>query len=102
MNHANVIEDLAAWTCIGLAAAIAGWIWPFRRGVAGIAVNIVTAIVGAIGAPLLGVAVRLAGSVDDPKCLPLAAVGAILALAITHAVWGRATYVTRHERRSAR
>jgi uncharacterized membrane protein YeaQ/YmgE (transglycosylase-associated protein family) len=101
-SHANMIEDLVAWVCIGITAAIAGWIWPFRRGVAGIAVNILTAIAGAIAVPLLGVTVRLAKSVDDPKCLALAAIGAVLALAIVHAVWGRSTYVARHARRSAR
>jgi hypothetical protein len=95
-------SDLVGWICIGLAAAIAGWIWPFRRGVAGVAVNVVTAIAGAVGLPLLAAGARVVRSVDDPVCLALAAVGAIAALAVVHAVWGHATYLARHPRRSAR
>lgn len=41
-------EGLLSWIAIGLAGSIAGWIWPFRRGVVGIVANAAIAMAGAM------------------------------------------------------
>jgi hypothetical protein len=42
------VETVLGWTAIGAAAAIAGMIWPFRRGATGVVVNLLTGITGAL------------------------------------------------------
>jgi uncharacterized membrane protein YeaQ/YmgE (transglycosylase-associated protein family) len=80
---------LVAWVCIGLAAALAACIWPFRRGVLGVALNVVCSIVGAVVAPLLGIATGFSNSPRDPRALLLAVLGALTLLAIVHLAWHR-------------
>jgi uncharacterized membrane protein YeaQ/YmgE (transglycosylase-associated protein family) len=87
---ALIMSYLVAWVCIGLAAALGAWIWPFRRGVLGVAVNAGAAIIGAVGAPLLGIATGLSSSPGDPRGLLLAVLGALALLAIVHLAWHRA------------
>jgi uncharacterized membrane protein YeaQ/YmgE (transglycosylase-associated protein family) len=86
--------EVLSWMAIGAAAAIAGMIWPFRRGTLGVVANLVAGILGAI-------AFGLASGVLIPAVAPFrlcfAALGALLALLGTHAAWNR--YV-RDRRRS--
>jgi len=81
------MDHVYGWVCIGLAAAFGAWIWPFRRGLAGLAVNAGLGVAGAVGAALLGVSLGLLGSPRDPLALPMAAVGALALLVIAHALW---------------
>ncbi|HEY8088387.1 MAG TPA: hypothetical protein VIF09_11095 [Polyangiaceae bacterium] len=75
------------WVCIGLGAALAALVWPFRRGVLGVALNSSAAIAGAVGAASLGVTLGL--SRDDPRCLPVAVAGAFALLGLVHVSWTR-------------
>jgi uncharacterized membrane protein YeaQ/YmgE (transglycosylase-associated protein family) len=83
-------SSLFAWIAIGAAASLAGMIWPFRRGLTGVIVNLVVGAGGAVLVALLSYAVLPRSS--DPLTtarLLFAAVGAIAALGLTHAVWLR-------------
>ena len=82
-------EVLLSWIAIGLAGSIAGWIWPFRRGVTGIVANAAIAMAGAVSLGLVG---RLFGFYPEgieTTSLLFAAVGAIGALMFAHVVWAR-------------
>jgi uncharacterized membrane protein YeaQ/YmgE (transglycosylase-associated protein family) len=82
--------SLFAWIAIGAAASLAGMIWPFRRGVVGVVVNLLVGASGAVLAALLSYAVLPHAS--DPLTtarLLFAAIGAIAALGLAHAVWLR-------------
>ena len=75
---------------IGAAAALAGMIWPFRRGAIGIAVNLVAGIGGALLAALVSLAVLpREGHAQSPGRLLFAACGALASLAVVHAWSGR-------------
>jgi uncharacterized membrane protein YeaQ/YmgE (transglycosylase-associated protein family) len=82
--------SLFAWIAIGAAASLAGMIWPFRRGVVGVVVNLLVGSSGAVLAALLSYAV-LPHSGDPLTIARLlfAAIGSIAALGLTHAVWLR-------------
>jgi|ERR1019366_667101 uncharacterized membrane protein YeaQ/YmgE (transglycosylase-associated protein family) len=86
----HLMSHIIGWVLIGLAAAFGAWIWPFRRGLVGLAVNAGTGVLGAVGAALLGVSVGLLASSRDPLALPVAAAGALLLLLITHVLWSMA------------
>jgi uncharacterized membrane protein YeaQ/YmgE (transglycosylase-associated protein family) len=88
-----VADAVLGSIAIGVAASLAAMIWPFRRGASGIALNIVTGVLGATGAALISYAV--APSPAMPEHLFFAAVGAIAALGMVHALWARRA----HERR---
>jgi uncharacterized membrane protein YeaQ/YmgE (transglycosylase-associated protein family) len=82
------IDTVLGWTAIGAAAAIAGMIWPFRRGATGIVVNLLTGIAGAFLAALLSFLVLPpTPGRDAPARLLVAALGAMSALGLVHAVW---------------
>lgn len=84
------------WVFLGLAAAIAAFILPFRRGLIGIVVNIVVGIAGATSAALVGIATGMSSSARDPFGFALAGLGAVAFLALLHVVWERSTRVARH------
>jgi hypothetical protein len=84
------MSHIIGWVCIGLAAALVGAIWPFRRGALGFAINACVAMFGAVGAAMLGVPLGIYASSRDPLALPIAALGALMLLVLAHLVWSRA------------
>ena len=82
-------EVMLAWVGIGLAASIAAMIWPMRRGVVGIAINAAIGIGGALSLGLLGHFLHLYGRLASAQSFFFAALGAILALTISHIGWWR-------------
>lgn len=82
-------EGLLSWIAIGLAGSIGGWIWPFRRGVAGIVVNAAIAMSGAVSLGLLGGLFGFYPQAGETTSLLFAAVGAVGALLFAHVVWAR-------------
>jgi hypothetical protein len=90
------MSHIYGWICIGLAAAFAAWIWPFRRGLLGLTVNAALGVAGAVGAALFAVGAGLLGSQRDPAALPIAAAGAVGLLCAAHLVWHMAHPTRRH------
>jgi hypothetical protein len=90
---------LLGWVCMGLGAALGACILPFRRGLLGFALNAVSAVIGAVGAPSLAVTMGLPPG--DPRSLPLAGVGALALLVIVHLSWNRPRLQRRRPQRSA-
>jgi uncharacterized membrane protein YeaQ/YmgE (transglycosylase-associated protein family) len=84
------MSHIIGWVCIGLAAAFGAWIWPFRRGFAGLALNATMGVLGAVGAALLAVSLGLLGSPGDPLGLAVAAAGALALLVFAHVLWSLA------------
>jgi len=85
-------DAVVSWVLIGAAASLAGMIWPFRRGALGIVVNLIAGMLGAVVAGLLSYAVLPWGTHGDtPVRLLFAALGALAALGVAHAVWLRAS-----------
>ncbi len=92
-------DTLLASMAIGAAAALAGMIWPFRRGATGIAVNLAAGIGGALVGALFGLAVLPSGvHTRSPGCLLCAAFGALALLGIVHAWSGRRARALRARR----
>ncbi|MGH7434490.1 MAG: hypothetical protein ACRENE_02365 [Polyangiaceae bacterium] len=87
----NLPGDVGVWVCLGLAAAIAGWIGSVRRGPLAIGVYLVVSILGAVVAPLAAVKAGLVPSFESRWCLAFAVLGALAFLAIVHVAWGRAS-----------
>lgn len=88
---ADYVEGLVSWSAMGLGVSIAAWIWPFRRGVAGLALNAVVAVAGAVALGLLARCLGIHTRDVAVKSLVFSAVGAIGALAVAHVVWARFT-----------
>jgi uncharacterized membrane protein YeaQ/YmgE (transglycosylase-associated protein family) len=87
MREAMDLDTVFGWTAIGAAAALAGMIWPFRRGVKGVFINLVTGIIGALLAAFLSFLVLPPNTVrGGPARLFIAALGALSALGLVHAV----------------
>jgi uncharacterized membrane protein YeaQ/YmgE (transglycosylase-associated protein family) len=84
--NTHLVDSIFGWIAIGAAASFAGMIWPFHRGAVGIFLNLLLGIGGAV---LLALASFLVvpGAHATPIRLAFAAVGAIAALWIAHAVW---------------
>jgi uncharacterized membrane protein YeaQ/YmgE (transglycosylase-associated protein family) len=82
-------EVLLAWIAIGLAGSIAGWIWPFRRGLSGIVINAVAAMGGAVVFGLLGCGLGFYTLARAGTSLLFAAIGCVVALLLAHLVWAR-------------
>jgi uncharacterized membrane protein YeaQ/YmgE (transglycosylase-associated protein family) len=80
------IDEILAWTAMGGAASLGGRIWPFRRGLVGVFLNVVVAVVGALGLGLLSGAFLPRAHAGATR-LAFAALGAIVALLLSHAVW---------------
>jgi uncharacterized membrane protein YeaQ/YmgE (transglycosylase-associated protein family) len=85
-----IADSWLGWIAIGAAAGLAGMLWPFQRGALGVVVNFVAGVAGAIVAALLSFLV-LPGAHDVPARLAFAAVGALGALGLVHALWVRHT-----------
>ena len=83
------VDVLLAWIAIGLAGSIAGWIWPFRRGVAGIVVNAAVATSGAVSLGLLGRCLGFYAQGLAARSMLFAAMGTIGALLLAHVLWAR-------------
>ncbi len=81
-------DDILACTAIGVAASLGGMIWPFRRGLVGVLLNVVVAVAGALTLGLLSGAL-LPRPQAGTTSLPFAALGAIVALLLAHALWNR-------------
>jgi uncharacterized membrane protein YeaQ/YmgE (transglycosylase-associated protein family) len=81
-------DSWLSWIAIGAAASLAGMIWAFRRGVAGVVANIGAGIGGAVLAALLSFAIvpSSASHATEVRLL-FAAVGAVAALSIVHGGW---------------
>ncbi len=83
-------DTVYSWVAIGVAASLAGMIWPFQRGALGIVVNL---FVGALGAVLGGLTSYLIlpweSHRETPARLFIAALGALAFLFIVHAAWVR-------------
>ncbi|HSY21731.1 MAG TPA: hypothetical protein VK841_06435 [Polyangiaceae bacterium] len=84
--NTHLVDSIFGWIAIGAAASFAGMIWPFQRGAAGVALNLLLGIGGAV---LLALASFLVvpGAHAEPVRLAFAAVGALAALWIAHALW---------------
>jgi hypothetical protein len=84
-------DAVLGWAAIGLAASLAAMVWTFRRGAIGVAINALVAVTGAILVPLVSFLILPhttgADRHEAPGRLLLAAVGALVALGIAHAVW---------------
>jgi len=88
-------DTMLAWVVIGVAASLAGMVWPFRRGAAGVAVNMVAGAAGAIAAGLLSYLVLPSARPDsEPARLFFAALGALAALGLAHAAWTRRVHAS--------
>jgi hypothetical protein len=81
-------DDVLGWIAIGVAASLAGMIWPFRRGTVGVLLNVGVAVFGAVAVALASYAF-LPPVHEGPLRLLCAAVGAIGALLLAHALWNR-------------
>jgi hypothetical protein len=79
-----MVGVVLAWIGIGLAASLAAMIWPMRRGVVGIALNMGSGIAGAVLFALLGRAIGAYPSLAANGSYAFAAVGALFALALVH------------------
>jgi uncharacterized membrane protein YeaQ/YmgE (transglycosylase-associated protein family) len=79
------MSGLVGCICIGLAAGLAACLWPFRRGLLGIGLNIGAGGIGAAGMAALGRNLGL--SARDPAILLLGSIGAFALIAVMHAVW---------------
>jgi uncharacterized membrane protein YeaQ/YmgE (transglycosylase-associated protein family) len=91
----SIFEAFMIWVGIGLGASIAGMIWPFRRGAAGVVLNAFIGIGGAIVGAVIGGVLRVYAWNNSTSFL-FAAVGAIGALIIAHVIYARS--VAHHPR----
>jgi uncharacterized membrane protein YeaQ/YmgE (transglycosylase-associated protein family) len=89
-------DSVFGWIAIGVAASLAGMIWPFQRGAVGVVLNFVIGVGGSVAAALLSFLV-LPGAHDAPARLAFAAVGALAALGAAHALWTRRANARRRE-----
>jgi|GEM_PF-1565262 uncharacterized membrane protein YeaQ/YmgE (transglycosylase-associated protein family) len=80
-----IMSYLIGWIFIGLAASLGASLWPFRRGLLGIAMNIGAGIAGAVGLAHVGMALGLPQR--DPLTMVFAGGGAFVMLAIAHGIW---------------
>ncbi len=78
------LYTVLGWLAIGVAASVAGMLLPFRRGVAGIAMNVMSGAAGAFLVPLLSYFVIPARQPDTPLRLAFAAFGALAAIGLAH------------------
>jgi hypothetical protein len=81
--------DVLGWMAIGAAASLAGMIWPFRRGVLGVVVNLCAGVGGAVMAALLSYLLVPPPRGAGMTRLFFAAAGAIASLGLAHAIWIR-------------
>jgi uncharacterized membrane protein YeaQ/YmgE (transglycosylase-associated protein family) len=91
-------DMVLGWVAIGMAASLAGMIWPFRRGAIGVIANLLVGETGALVAGLVCYTLLPRdGQEHAYASLLYAAIGAFAALGIAHVVHaGRARRVTQH------
>ncbi len=82
-------ELVLAWLGIGMCASIAGWVWPFHRGLFGILMNLGVAFAGAVVAGSLAFRLHGGGRSMVTTSFLWAAVGSVGALTALHLVWAR-------------
>jgi uncharacterized membrane protein YeaQ/YmgE (transglycosylase-associated protein family) len=83
----SAVDSLLGWVAIGAAASLAGMIWPFLRGGAGVVLKM---LLGPLGAVVGAVISRAIAPNESPaEQLVFAAVGALVALALSQVVWTR-------------
>ncbi len=87
-----LLDSVLGWIAIGAAASFAGMIWPFQRGMAGVILNLLFGVGGAVLVALASFLV-VPGAHAAPVRLAFAAVGALAALGLAHALW----YTRGHE-----
>jgi|SRR5258708_4553876 uncharacterized membrane protein YeaQ/YmgE (transglycosylase-associated protein family) len=91
-------DMVLGWVAIGMAASLAGMIWPFRRGAIGVVANLLVGETGALVAGLICYVLLSEGGQEHAYAsLLFAALGALAALGIAHvahAGWERR--VSRH------
>jgi|HubBroStandDraft_1064217.scaffolds.fasta_scaffold20062_5 uncharacterized membrane protein YeaQ/YmgE (transglycosylase-associated protein family) len=82
-----MIDDVMAWAAIGAAASLVAMAHPFRRGAAGIALNLAAGVAGAVVGGFIG-ALAMPGAFPHarPWQLFFSALGAMAGLFLTHAV----------------
>jgi uncharacterized membrane protein YeaQ/YmgE (transglycosylase-associated protein family) len=79
-----------AWIVIGVAASLAGMVWPFRRGALGIAANIASGVVGAIAGGLVSYwLLPWSRQGNTSARLFFAALGALTCLVALHVAYRR-------------
>jgi uncharacterized membrane protein YeaQ/YmgE (transglycosylase-associated protein family) len=83
----SVADSLFGWLAIGAAASLAGMIWPFLRGSAGVIVKLLLGPAGAIAGGLISKAI-LPSETQGVQLL-FAAVGALLVLGLSQFAWVR-------------
>jgi len=83
----SILDSLLGWLAIGAAASLAGMIWPFLRGSAGVVVKMLLGPAGAIAGGLISRAILP----DESQGLQLifAAVGALDVLGLSQIAWVR-------------
>ncbi len=79
----SAMAVLVGWVAIGFGASIAGWIWPFRRGLSGILLNAAISILGAVGFGLGGYGLGLY-ALSAPLSFGFAVLGAIATNVAAH------------------
>ncbi len=96
------IDTVFGWIAIGVAASLAGMMWPFQRGALGILVNLFVGILGAVlGALSSFLVLPWATHRETPARLFFAALGALACLAIVHGTWVRVAESLRTRRSPA-
>jgi len=83
----NGVDSLLGWVAIGAAASLAGMIWPFLRGGAGVVVKMLLGPLGAIAGGVISHAI--APDESRAEQLIFAAAGALVVLALSQLAWGR-------------
>src|SRR4051812_22876461 len=83
----GTIATVLAWVCLGIGTAIPAMILPFRRGPAGVFINLGLGLVGAVIGGLVGMLQSsLHEGLQSSTFLP-AWLGAVVALLAGHAAW---------------
>ncbi|MDP9035308.1 MAG: hypothetical protein M3O50_10915 [Myxococcota bacterium] len=94
-------DTVFGFVAIGIAASLAGMIWPFQRGTLGIVVNLAVGVLGAVLGGFASYAVLpWANHRETPARLFFSALGALAALFIVHATWVRVADSIRTRRAS--
>jgi uncharacterized membrane protein YeaQ/YmgE (transglycosylase-associated protein family) len=83
----NALDSVLGWMAIGAAASLAAMIWPFLRGGAGVILKLLLGPLGAIAGALISH--LIAPNESSNARLFFAALGSIVALALTQVAWQR-------------
>jgi uncharacterized membrane protein YeaQ/YmgE (transglycosylase-associated protein family) len=83
----NALDSVLGWMAIGAAASLAAMIWPFMHGGAGVIIKLLLGPLGAVAGAVISH--LLIPNEPPAERLFFAAVGAIVALALTQVAWSR-------------